>query len=268
MGLAPGDFGERNVLGGADLRLPPPKPEPEPPPSWSASKPLRHYRLERNISGGYYWHLEGTDYIVVNLKDAVLPGLVDFELSGFEGSGDSRMYRALLEQAGEYGKLARTEKLEGIVLTAGILAAAAGGPEFAVERGLGTAAKGELGESAAVRTLARAKYEKLTARLSSNTGFDGVFVSQGRGGIIEDIIVTESKYSSSGRASLSPTATKGKQLSSEWIDATIMSMLQSPDDAVRRTGRLLDANRSLIRPKANVLDASGFNRWNRIRIPE
>jgi hypothetical protein len=131
-----------------------------------------------------------------------------------------------------------------------------------------TGAKGELAEAAARRTLGRAGYEELPARLARNNGFDGVFVKRSAVGEIEDIIIFESKFSVSGRASLTKTKTMGKQLSSEWIDANIQKMLNSADPAVRRTGMLLDTNRSLIRRKANVLDPAGVNRWNRIRIPE
>jgi len=135
-------------------------------------------------------------------------------------------------------------------------------------RGLTNAAKGTKGEAAASRTLQRAGYEQLPSNLTGNRGIDGVFVKSGVGGQIDDIIVTESKFSSTGYASLSNTNTMGRQLSGRWIDENISKMLRSGDPALESTGRLLRSNRSLLRTKANVLDPSGVNRWNRVRIPE
>ncbi len=136
------------------------------------------------------------------------------------------------------------------------LAARAGG------KVLTTGQKGSLGEAAAARTLRRAGYEELPARLSRNNGFDGVWVKRGPDGRITDVIITESKYSSSGSASLTKTKTMGKQLSDQWIDGNIEKMLASDNPTVRATGEFLLEHRSAIRTKANVLDPEGTNRWN------
>lgn len=136
------------------------------------------------------------------------------------------------------------------------------------EEGMTIAVKGELGEAAAKRTLSRAGYEELPSKLSGNRGIDGVFVKRGSDGNISDIIISESKFSSSGRATLSNTKRMGRQLSDEWIDTNIQKMIRSSDPAVQQTGRLLRNYRSLIRKKANVLDSAGVNRWNRIKILE
>lgn len=154
--------------------------------------------------------------------------------------------------------------------TLAVITARAGVPEagpkpsapITAARTISKAEKRVLAEQAAARTLARAGYEELPARLSRNNGFDGVWVKRGPNGEIVDIIVSESKYGAEGTASLSKTKTTGKQLSDEWIDANIEKMLESTDAEVRRTGELLQQKRSMIRTKGNVLDAEGTNRWN------
>jgi len=88
------------------------------------------------------------------------------------------------------------------------------GSNAASNRGLSNAAKGEMGEAAARQTMIRAGYQELPARLPANQGMDGVFVKYGADGAVQDIIITESKYSSTGRASLVNTKRKGRQLSS------------------------------------------------------
>ena len=57
------------------------------------------------------------------------------------------------------------------------------------------------------------------------------------------------------------TNTKGRQLSKEWVDATIEEMLNSPDPDVVATARFLQQNYSKIRTKFNVLGPDGVNRW-------
>lgn len=108
----------------------------------------------------------------------------------------------------------------------------------------------------------------MPARLSRNNGFDGVWTKYNSDGSIADIIISESKFTSTGKASLTNTKTMGRQLSPEWIDGNIQKMLNSTDPAVVETGLFLDANRSLIRTKANALDAAGTNRWNVINRPQ
>ena len=128
--------------------------------------------------------------------------------------------------------------------------------------------KGELGEAAARKTLKRAGYEEIPARLPRNNGIDGVFVKKDANGEITDIIVSESKYSSTGKARMSDTKNMGRQMSDKWIKENIRKMQLSKDPEVRKTARILKRNEELIRKKANVLDPNGNNRWNKIKIPE
>jgi len=128
-------------------------------------------------------------------------------------------------------------------------------------------AKARLGETAARRTLKRAGYEQLPSKLPGGHGIDGVFVKRGPNGSVMDIIVVESKYSSTGRASLTQTKHMGQQLSPEWVRGNINKLLSTSDASLRSTGQLLRSHESLIRVKANVLDAAGVNRWHRVKIP-
>jgi len=130
---------------------------------------------------------------------------------------------------------------------------------------MSTAEKGVLGEARAALTFKRAGYKVQNARLPSNNGFDGVWAKFGTDGNPIDIIISESKFSSTVRASLSNT-NMGKQMSREWIEANIRKMETSSDPAVRRTFRLIDENMDIVRLKANVLDPNGFNRWNKIKV--
>lgn len=153
---------------------------------------------------------------------------------------------------------------------------AAGVPEFAQLRSdlkalntseFSTAEKGVLGEARGSLVYQRAGYQELPARLSSNQGFDGVFVKYGADGGPIDIIINESKCTSTGRTSLSNT-NMGKQMSSACIDENIQKMMNHVDTSVMETGFFLDANRSIIRTKANVLNPQGVNRWNILNLPE
>jgi hypothetical protein len=130
------------------------------------------------------------------------------------------------------------------------------------------AQKGALGEARASIVLRRAGYKEIPARLSSNNGFDGVFVKYGPDGNPVKIVVTESKFSSTGSFSLTNTKTMGRQLSPLWIDANIEKMRFSDDPAVVATARLLRSNSELITIKANALNPQGVNRWNLIKLPE
>ena len=111
-----------------------------------------------------------------------------------------------------------------------------------------------------------AGYQQLPSKLPGNRGFDGVFVRRGTAGAIDDLVVVESKFAASGRASLPMTKTMGRQMSDQWIDSTVQRMLRAEDRSLRQTGRMLFDNQASIRRKANVLDATGVNRWNRLRI--
>jgi RHS repeat-associated protein len=131
-----------------------------------------------------------------------------------------------------------------------------------------TAQKGVLGESRTALTFQKAGYQEQAARLPRNNGFDGVWFKDDADGNLADIIISESKFSSTGAASLTKTKTMGQQLSSEWIDGNISKMRLSADAEVRRTARMLERNRDLIRTKAAVIDPSGIQRFNQINLPE
>jgi hypothetical protein len=128
-------------------------------------------------------------------------------------------------------------------------------------------AKGEIGEQAARKTLQRLGYELMKSKLPGNRGLDGVFVKRGALGEVLDIIIAESKYSSSGKALLNETKTMGKQMSDRWIRANIDKMLSSTDGAVRATGRLLDRYLAMVKRKVNIFDGT-LNRWNKVSLPD
>jgi YD repeat-containing protein len=115
-------------------------------------------------------------------------------------------------------------------------------------------------EGRARETLLRAGYAELPARLPSDHGFDGVFVKSQNGQVV-DIIITESKLSSTGRAYLTNTKTMGQQLSPQWIRANIDKMQASADPAIQQVGDFLHANFSLIRTKFNVMGPDMINHW-------
>lgn len=87
-----------------------------------------------------------------------------------------------------------------------------GPPVSKTGTGLTNAEKGLIGEEAARRTMQRAGYKEMDARLPSNHGFDGVWVKRNADGNIVDIVITESKFTSSGRPKL-PKTNMGKQMS-------------------------------------------------------
>ena len=133
--------------------------------------------------------------------------------------------------------------------------------------------KGVLGEKRTAITLQRAGYEELPARLPRNNGFDGVWIKRDAKGSIEDIIVykdiiiTESKFSTKGKPRLSNTS-KGPQMGDDWIEANIEKMIDDADPSVKNTGKILEENMHLIRRKGVVIDASGQQRFNRLKLPE
>ncbi len=63
----------------------------------------------------------------------------------------------------------------------------------------------------------------------------------------------------------------GKQMSSEWVEGNIKRMLESKNQKVVETGRILNeaiqTNPNSIRRKINVLGPDGVNRWNVVNIP-
>jgi hypothetical protein len=126
---------------------------------------------------------------------------------------------------------------------------------------------GALAEARASLVFQRAGYQELPAKLASNNGFDGVFVKHDVWGRPSDIIVNESKFTSTWNVSLSNTG-MGLQTSPSWINANIQKMLLSDDLAVRNTGKLLQENREMVRVKINVLDGQGVNRWHVLKPAE
>lgn len=128
-------------------------------------------------------------------------------------------------------------------------------------------AKGDLAEARASLAYQRAGLSQLDSKLLSNNGFDGVFVRFDDIGNPTKIIINESKFSSSGYATLSDTTNMGKQLSEPWINGNINKMLRSDDVSVRATGQLLKANRDLIEIRTNLLTPDGINRGSRIKLP-
>jgi hypothetical protein len=127
---------------------------------------------------------------------------------------------------------------------------------------LSIAQKGTLAEGRTRLTMLRAGYEELPAKLPGNKGFDGVWIKQGPGGIISDIIITESKFSSTGTMHLTTTKTMGQQLSNRWIDANLEQMVRSNNPAVQESANLLYQNKFMIRTKTAVLDPSGILRFH------
>ena len=82
-----------------------------------------------------------------------------------------------------------------------------------------------------------------------------------------DIIINESKFTSTGRASLSNT-NMGRQMSPEWIDANIQKMMNSSNPGIMENGFFLDLNRSMIKPKINVVNPQGVNGWSVLKAPQ
>jgi hypothetical protein len=127
--------------------------------------------------------------------------------------------------------------------------------------------KGEIGEAAARKALEKAGYKHMESKVEGNHGFDGVFAKfDEKTGEVVDIIIAESKFSSSGRAALSETS-MGIQMSDSWIKGNIAKMLRSSDESVRKTGQFLKANEEFIRKKISVFDGR-TNRWNVLEAPD
>jgi YD repeat-containing protein len=128
---------------------------------------------------------------------------------------------------------------------------------------------GQMAEEAAYETMVkRLGYESMNGKFLNNAGFDGVWVKWHPDGWKPiDIIISESKWSSTGEARLTNTWSMGQQLSNQWIDANIAKMLNSWRPSLQNTGQFLTDYRDMIRVKANVLGPDGYNRWNRIALP-
>lgn len=106
-------------------------------------------------------------------------------------------------------------------------------------------------------------------------GIDGVFVKRRPDGSIEDVIVVESKFTSTSTVMrgynealeyLGNTKTMGRQMSDRWIDVNIQKMIRSSDASVQRTGQILQLNRSITRSKMNIMDNTGTNKWYEISL--
>lgn len=128
------------------------------------------------------------------------------------------------------------------------------------------AEKGQLAEEMADLVFERAGYEKLASKVGSNNGFDGVYVKYDKSGevneiVVNDLIINESKFSSSGKVKLGKTVTGFEQMDPDWIMMNIDKMLNSSDSAVRKTGQLLLDNLSKIRTKLNLMTPDGKNKW-------
>ena len=123
------------------------------------------------------------------------------------------------------------------------------------------ATKGMLAEARTALAMEKLGFTELPARLASNHGFDGVWVKYAADGQVSQIVITESKFSKSGRLVLGQTKTKGKQMSEEWVRKTIREMLRSGDKSVEDTAELLLKNEKLIKLKAAVLQPNGRLRF-------
>ncbi len=120
--------------------------------------------------------------------------------------------------------------------------------------------KGVRGEQAALKALEKLGFEFKPSKLPGNRGFDHIAVRYGASGEVNDILIIESKFSSTGRVSLSQTAGKGKQMGPEWIDTTLEDMIKRGGE-VRKTASLIRDNFGNVKLKGNILDHRGLNRW-------
>ncbi|PHQ79003.1 MAG: hypothetical protein COB66_07725, partial [Coxiella sp. (in: Bacteria)] len=123
--------------------------------------------------------------------------------------------------------------------------------------------KGNLGEDTSDEALLRVGYQRLPSKLPRNQGIDGVFIKYSADGKPFDILIVESKFSSTGSYKLGDTK-KGRQLSTTWIYATLEKMVGSQDPTVRETARTIRRYipEKIVRVKLNMLNPKGINRWN------
>lgn len=233
-----------------------------------------HYVQNGAQSSGWHYGLNAAGYIASEFFPRTV-GQVAFDAVGgpvlgrIVGAGVAQLNKlpVLGSTLSQLGHNASAWSRRGVAPPSSTAPSAWGQLRAADTSSMNRAEKGLLGEARGSLAFQRAGYEKLPSRLASNNGFDGVFVKKGPDGTVVDIIISESKFTSTGRASLANTK-MGKQMSPEWIDANIRKMMINDDPAVRATGRLLRNNSELIRTKANVLDPAGVNRWNVLNIPE
>jgi hypothetical protein len=121
--------------------------------------------------------------------------------------------------------------------------------------------KGQRGETGGQNPLERMGYDIHPSKLPGGRGIDTVASKSNVKGELVDIIVVESKFRTSGTPKLD------KQMTDEWINGNIEKMRRSLDPEVRETGDLLFQNKDLIRRKANLMDETGANNWNKIKLP-
>lgn len=132
---------------------------------------------------------------------------------------------------------------------------------------LTTGQKGDLGEARTALTMQKAGYTEMPARLARNNGFDGVWVKYNTDGSIKNIIITETKFSSTRKASMANTKSMGKQLSNRWIRENIRKMRKSDDPSVVETARILRNYSNPITKKAALVTPDGNQRFNKIKKP-
>jgi hypothetical protein len=123
--------------------------------------------------------------------------------------------------------------------------------------------KGLLAEARTSYTMQRAGYTELPGRLPGNRGFDGIWVKYAADKTtITEVVITESKYAQDGVFVLADTATMGKQMSNQWINANITKMQNAAAREVRDTGRILrdiwDNNRIILTKRGACLDPQGI----------
>jgi hypothetical protein len=83
-------------------------------------------------------------------------------------------------------------------------------------------------------------------------------------GSVASVDLVETKFSTSGNASLSNTQTMGQQMSDQWINANITKMLDSGNPELVQTANLIQNNRSLVTRQLNVVVPNGTSVWSSI----
>jgi hypothetical protein len=101
----------------------------------------------------------------------------------------------------------------------------------------------------------------MQCRLPGNKGIDHVFVKYNIDGTVKEIVIVESKFAAKGGLPKLSWSGSGRarvqQLSPGWMQKQ-MDLLKETHP---NTFKVLKANESKIRFKANVLDEKGVNRW-------
>ena len=141
----------------------------------------------------------------------------------------------------------------------------------------------KIAEQNGIKTLERAGYKVFDSKLPGNRGIDTVAIKFNTVGKVEDIIVeahiqdilvVESKYTSTGKAQLNQlkpvklsdgNTIPVTQMDEVWIKRQIALMKE--EENLAQLAELLDSNKFLIRRKVNVTTphdahAAGINRWS------